>query len=139
MNVGTHREHCCIRHGCKYGNEDCPVALGEEPMSYLQCQLGAEMNRTCRSLEDVTKWKEKDAMTQNKNSAVPMSNYVTPDELRQIADLSTTLMDIHDRCKDISFDDIVIHDSNGEVLGFLRYGDGLFGFHSGMPVPEEEI
>ncbi len=25
---GTHRTHCCIRHGCKYGDEDCPVADG---------------------------------------------------------------------------------------------------------------
>jgi len=23
--------HCCSRHGCKYGHEDCPVELGIEP------------------------------------------------------------------------------------------------------------
>ncbi len=22
----THTEHCCVYHGCKYGDEDCPVA-----------------------------------------------------------------------------------------------------------------
>ena len=24
---GVHRTHCCIFHGCKYGNKDCPVTL----------------------------------------------------------------------------------------------------------------
>jgi hypothetical protein len=27
-NEGVHRTHCCIKHGCKYGDEDCPVANG---------------------------------------------------------------------------------------------------------------
>jgi len=22
---GIHETHCCLLHGCKYGNEDCPV------------------------------------------------------------------------------------------------------------------
>ncbi len=22
---GVHQSHCCIKHGCKYGNDDCPV------------------------------------------------------------------------------------------------------------------
>lgn len=25
---GSHNTHCCEIHGCKYGNEDCPVVLG---------------------------------------------------------------------------------------------------------------
>ncbi len=25
---GVHRTHCCLNHGCKYGNQDCPVELG---------------------------------------------------------------------------------------------------------------
>jgi len=26
---GVHRTHCCIKHGCKYGDDDhCPVATG---------------------------------------------------------------------------------------------------------------
>lgn len=25
-NIGTHTTHCCAKHGCKYGNTDCPVA-----------------------------------------------------------------------------------------------------------------
>ena len=27
INMGVHERHCCIFHGCKYGDEDCPVAL----------------------------------------------------------------------------------------------------------------
>ncbi len=25
---GVHRTHCCILHGCKYGDNDCPVYTG---------------------------------------------------------------------------------------------------------------
>lgn len=28
MNVQVHTTHCCHVFGCKYGNEDCPVAGG---------------------------------------------------------------------------------------------------------------
>lgn len=24
----THKSHCCITHGCKYGDDDCPVETG---------------------------------------------------------------------------------------------------------------
>lgn len=27
--VGVHASHCCKVHGCKYGDEDCPVEMGE--------------------------------------------------------------------------------------------------------------
>lgn len=37
--VGTHVTHCCKRHGCKYGDSDCPVARGElESENRLQCE-----------------------------------------------------------------------------------------------------
>lgn len=26
--VGVHETHCCARHWCKYGDEDCPVMNG---------------------------------------------------------------------------------------------------------------
>jgi hypothetical protein len=26
----VHDSHCCPDHGCKYGDEDCPVVLGKE-------------------------------------------------------------------------------------------------------------
>jgi len=24
---GVHRTHCCSKHGCKYGDDDCPVVI----------------------------------------------------------------------------------------------------------------
>lgn len=30
----VHTEHCCGEHGCKYGDEDCPVALKQKIQSY---------------------------------------------------------------------------------------------------------
>jgi hypothetical protein len=30
----VHTRHCCFKHGCKYGDEDCPVATGEEKQEY---------------------------------------------------------------------------------------------------------
>jgi len=31
---GVHAHHCCKRHGCKYGNDDCPVAYGNLDQEY---------------------------------------------------------------------------------------------------------
>jgi hypothetical protein len=30
----VHTEHCCTFHGCKYGDDDCPVYLGLKRQSY---------------------------------------------------------------------------------------------------------
>lgn len=35
----VHTEHCCVRHGCKYGNDDCPV--------YLKLKLQSRLCETC--------------------------------------------------------------------------------------------
>jgi hypothetical protein len=34
MNSAVHIGHCCAFHGCKYGDEDCPVVSGEELQAY---------------------------------------------------------------------------------------------------------
>jgi hypothetical protein len=36
----VHTEHCCIAHGCKYMDDDCPVYLGTKTQSYIceDCQ-----------------------------------------------------------------------------------------------------
>lgn len=31
---GVHQTHCCVMHGCKYGNSDCPVVTGEIVQEY---------------------------------------------------------------------------------------------------------
>lgn len=33
-NWGVHRTHCCIKHGCKYGDSDCPVELALVEQDY---------------------------------------------------------------------------------------------------------
>lgn len=36
----AHDTHCCDRHGCKYGDEDCPIVKGERKQLYNceQCE-----------------------------------------------------------------------------------------------------
>lgn len=34
MNVGVHATHCCRRHGCKYGDPDCPVVFNRVKQEY---------------------------------------------------------------------------------------------------------
>lgn len=31
---GVHEGHCCVIHGCKYGDEDCPVLLRKTKQDY---------------------------------------------------------------------------------------------------------
>jgi hypothetical protein len=35
IRYGVHRTHCCIVHGCKYGDEDCPVVNREIKQDYI--------------------------------------------------------------------------------------------------------
>jgi len=35
---GVHHAHCCLNHGCKYGDEDCPVVLELVKQEY-PCEL----------------------------------------------------------------------------------------------------
>lgn len=37
----VHETHCCFEHGCKYGNEDCPVAIGLIKQEY-DCEFCGE-------------------------------------------------------------------------------------------------
>lgn len=40
MPVDVHRTHCCVFHGCKYGDEDCPVETRLVKQAYTceQCE-----------------------------------------------------------------------------------------------------
>lgn len=40
---GVHQTHCCIIHGCKYGDEDCPVVSGEIKQAY-PCEYCSDEN-----------------------------------------------------------------------------------------------
>lgn len=33
-NKDVHTEHCCVKHGCKYGHEDCTVYTKQKMQSY---------------------------------------------------------------------------------------------------------
>ena len=37
-NYRVHASHCCKWHGCKYGNDDCPVVACKIPQEYL-CEM----------------------------------------------------------------------------------------------------
>lgn len=34
VELDVHTEHCCVVHGCKYGDDDCPVTTGRKPQSF---------------------------------------------------------------------------------------------------------
>lgn len=33
--IGTHESHCCVLHGCKYGNDNCPVVKRTHKQDYM--------------------------------------------------------------------------------------------------------
>lgn len=45
-NKGVHQAHCCKKHGCKYGDEDCPVVSGEIVQEYT-CEVGNDFEEDC--------------------------------------------------------------------------------------------
>lgn len=38
--IGVHVAHCCARHGCKYGQRDCPVKTGQYKQDHPCEQCG---------------------------------------------------------------------------------------------------
>lgn len=44
-NLGVHITHCCVYHGCKYAEPDCPVWSGEVEQKYdcEQCEYEDRM------------------------------------------------------------------------------------------------
>jgi len=41
MNRCVHTSHCCVLHGCKYGDTDCPVVNKEADQEYV-CETCSE-------------------------------------------------------------------------------------------------
>jgi hypothetical protein len=73
-NYGVHQSHCCYVHGCKYGDNDCPVVSGEVGQSY-----------TCESCESYDR-KEKKYKT------------FSPEELARAEEWWSNLSDKHKIC-----------------------------------------
>ena len=61
MNIAVHKAHCCKWHGCKYGDEYCPVVLGWVKQEYLceYCDQDLENEEYYRQiLKDIEEMKE---------------------------------------------------------------------------------
>ena len=44
--MSVHSRHCCVEHGCKYGEEDCPVVIGiEEPIIHSHNKQEIEIKK----------------------------------------------------------------------------------------------
>lgn len=55
---GVHISHCCYIHGCKYGDEDCPVVSGEVSQKHLCYDCSEEYEPyTLEELEQLRKTK----------------------------------------------------------------------------------
>lgn len=51
LSYGTHISHCCIKHGCKYGEDDeCPVVNGIEIQKYICMDCD---NEGIKKVEDI--------------------------------------------------------------------------------------
>jgi hypothetical protein len=42
--MSVHSTHCCKKHGCKYGDDNCPVVSGIEKAKYMceDCENGLQ-------------------------------------------------------------------------------------------------
>jgi hypothetical protein len=50
----VHLTHCCAIHGCKYGDDDCPVALGEHiGMTFKDEQCDYVQEENAELIEDL--------------------------------------------------------------------------------------
>jgi hypothetical protein len=62
--IGVHASHCCKWHGCKYGDDDCPVANGEVEQEYLcyDCDRELKEEEYARKqlirIEEIKRWME---------------------------------------------------------------------------------
>lgn len=48
----VHEGHCCALHGCKYGDEDCPVVSGETQQAYLCESCGYDEIESLEQLKE---------------------------------------------------------------------------------------
>ena len=51
----VHTEHCCVIHGCKYCDDDCPVETGVKKQSYMceDCYSDEEDYKNLQEYVDV--------------------------------------------------------------------------------------
>lgn len=59
--ISVHEAHCCARHGCKYGDSDCPVALKTYEQAYPceMCEDPADLRAAITALIKEYRWSRK--------------------------------------------------------------------------------
>lgn len=63
-SIGVHASHCCKWHGCKYGDDDCPVVSGEVEQEYICEDCWNELEDeeyhklVVKRIEEIKKWRE---------------------------------------------------------------------------------
>ena len=55
---GVHESHCCPKHGCKYGDADCPVVLGLTDKHKENCEDCEREIENPRPLDLLEAWSE---------------------------------------------------------------------------------
>lgn len=57
-NVGTHVTHCCLKHGCKYNEDECPVVSGARQQEYSceYCTSSATLEAKIEALKEELEW-----------------------------------------------------------------------------------
>lgn len=63
-SIGVHASHCCKWHGCKYGDDDCPVCSEEVEQLYL-CEYCCDeleneeyFKNSLVRIQEIKRWKE---------------------------------------------------------------------------------
>ncbi len=58
--IGSHITHCCGKHGCKYGKDDCPVEQKEYAQKYAceYCVSSETLERKIQYLQEELEWNE---------------------------------------------------------------------------------
>ena len=56
--LGVHRTHCCVFHGCKYGEDStCPVVQQEVMQNYLCDECGNQGVQSIEHLKRLLEYK----------------------------------------------------------------------------------
>ena len=55
---GVHRTQCCVLHGCKYGDEDCPVENGEIKQDYTCESCSMDGIKKVEEIKDLLEFRD---------------------------------------------------------------------------------
>lgn len=57
-NIETHVTHCCLRHGCKYREDECPVVTKEreQEVACEYCTSSATLEARIKETQEELEW-----------------------------------------------------------------------------------